>query len=133
MQVCEIMSRDVQTIGSGESLFEAAQKMRSSDAGVLPVTASDGKVLGILTDRDIVVRAVAEGADAKAVSVGEAMSGDPVMRNAVSASISECPRLARGMVTLVATSALHTLFPVLQRRRSRRWRTGKKRIRCIRL
>jgi CBS domain-containing protein len=78
MQVCEIMSRDVQTIGSAESLFEAAQRMRSSDAGVLPVTAPDGDIVGILTDRDIVVRAVADGADAKATSVGEAMSGDPV-------------------------------------------------------
>ena len=78
MQVSEIMTKDVQTASTAESLFEAAQKMRTADTGALPVTGPDGSVLGILTDRDIVLRAVAAGADIRTTNVDEAMTRDPV-------------------------------------------------------
>jgi CBS domain-containing protein len=52
--------------------------MKSADAGALPVTEQDGSVVGVLTDRDIVVRAVAERADPKSMRVGEAMTRDVV-------------------------------------------------------
>ena len=57
----------------GLSLAEAAQLMKSEDVGSLPVV-DDGHLVGVLTDRDIVVRAVAEGVDPNAIVVGEVAS-----------------------------------------------------------
>jgi CBS domain-containing protein len=78
MNVCDIMTKDVETVSAEDSLFDAAQKMKDADAGALPVAAEDGTVVGMLTDRDIVLRAVSEGADAKAMRVGQAMTADVV-------------------------------------------------------
>jgi CBS domain-containing protein len=52
--------------------------MKYADAGALPVTSQDGAVIGILTDRDLVVRAIADGADPKTTRVEEAMTSDVV-------------------------------------------------------
>jgi CBS domain-containing protein len=51
------MTRGVETISPAETLEEAAKKMRTHNVGILPVV-DEGKVIGVLTDRDIVVRAV---------------------------------------------------------------------------
>lgn len=68
----DIMSKSVVTIGAGDSIQVAARLMRDNDIGALPVT-QDNKVLGIITDRDIVIRAVAQGLDLK-TKVAEVMS-----------------------------------------------------------
>jgi CBS domain-containing protein len=60
-----------------QSLAEAAQLMKSEDVGSLPVV-DDGRLVAMLTDRDIVVRAVAEGVDANATVVGDVASREPV-------------------------------------------------------
>ena len=57
MKVSEIMSRNLATASSGETLAQAGHKMRTRDVGILPVV-EDGKIIGVLTDRDIVLRAV---------------------------------------------------------------------------
>jgi len=62
MKVHEIMSREVRTIEPTVTLREAAQLMRQADIGALIVNDND-RMSGVLTDRDIVVRAVAEGMD----------------------------------------------------------------------
>lgn len=73
--ISEIMSRDVRTIGPGTRLQEAAQLMRDMDVGALPVC--DGRrLMGMLTDRDIAVRAVARGVAPQDASVAEVMSKD---------------------------------------------------------
>jgi CBS domain-containing protein len=60
MQLREIMTRNVETITSDATLQEAAEKMKQLNVGSIPVL--DGKqLLGIVTDRDITVRATAEG------------------------------------------------------------------------
>ena len=77
MKLSEIMTPDVQVVSPDASLVEAAEKMRSLDVGVLPVT--EGKrLVGILTDRDITVRAVAEGRDPKGTRVRDCMSSGAV-------------------------------------------------------
>jgi CBS domain-containing protein len=73
MQVKEVMSPGVECISPGESLREAAQKMRKLDVGPLPVCEND-RLIGILTDRDIVVRAVADGSDPHATTVRDTMT-----------------------------------------------------------
>ncbi len=67
-KIGEIMSRDVEILMPDESLQDAARKMRLRDVGFLPIC--DGtRLVGTLSDRDIAVRAVAEGMDPKTTAV----------------------------------------------------------------
>jgi CBS domain-containing protein len=77
--VSDVMSTDVQVINPDATLQEAAQKMRDGDFGVLPVGDMDN-LIGIITDRDIVVRAVAEGMDVD-TPIRDAMSKQIVFAN----------------------------------------------------
>ncbi|MCW2285354.1 CBS domain-containing protein [Rhodoblastus acidophilus] len=58
MRVCETMTRDVQVAQADDTIARAAELMAAHDAGVLPVR-DNGRLVGIITDRDIAVRAVA--------------------------------------------------------------------------
>ena len=60
MKVADCMSRDVRVISPDQSVVEAAQLMAAADTGVLPVGTPD-QVEGMLTDRDIVIRGLAQG------------------------------------------------------------------------
>ena len=74
MKVREVMTTDVKVIGCDDTLRRAAELMRSCDIGSLPVSR-DERLVGMVTDRDIVVRAVAEGLDLD-TPVSRVMSGD---------------------------------------------------------
>jgi len=74
MRLSHIMSGSIQTVSPGASLAEAARKMASADIGSLPVCGDKRKVLGIITDRDITVRAVARGLDPNQTRVQDVMS-----------------------------------------------------------
>ena len=73
MQVKEIMSREVLSVSPEASLFEVAELMRDEDIGSVLVTEGDN-LLGMITDRDIVVRAIAEHRDVRAAKAREIMS-----------------------------------------------------------
>jgi len=60
MKISNVMSRDVQLVNPDGTLREAALLMKKIDAGVLPVTEND-KLVGMITDRDIAIRGIAEG------------------------------------------------------------------------
>jgi CBS domain-containing protein len=60
MQIGKIMHRDVKVIGPDETLRDAAKAMKQLDIGVLPVGEHD-KLVGMVTDRDIAIRGIAEG------------------------------------------------------------------------
>jgi CBS domain-containing protein len=60
MKVQEVMTPNPRTVGPDDTLQQAAQIMRDEDTGVVPVV-EDGRVIGVVTDRDIVIRAVADG------------------------------------------------------------------------
>jgi CBS domain-containing protein len=62
-QLKELMSRDVKVISPDMTIGEAAQKMRDGDFGMMPVGEND-RMIGTISDRDIAIRAVAEGKDA---------------------------------------------------------------------
>ncbi len=77
MQLKDVMTRNVEVVHPDATLQEAAAKMDALDVGPLPV--SDGtQVLGVLTDRDITVRATATGQDPKVALVRDFMSRDMV-------------------------------------------------------
>ncbi len=75
MQVRDVMSRDVQVTQPHATLREAADMMKRLDVGPLPVCDGD-RLVGIITDRDITVRAVAEGQDCFEGRVRNVMSTD---------------------------------------------------------
>jgi len=68
----ELMSRDVQIISPDGTIKEAAQQMRKGNFGMMPVGEND-RMIGTISDRDIVIRAVAEGKD-PSTKVREIMS-----------------------------------------------------------
>jgi CBS domain-containing protein len=74
MKVSEAMTRDVRVASPNQSIREAAQIMAEIDAGVLPVGEND-RLVGMITDRDIAIRAVAEGKGPD-TSVREVMTQD---------------------------------------------------------
>lgn len=77
MQLKEIMTTDVEVIAPESSVTEAARKMRSLDVGALPVC--DGRrLLGMITDRDITIRATAEGREPDKTLVRDCMSPELV-------------------------------------------------------
>jgi CBS domain-containing protein len=73
----EIMTRDLSIVESGSTITEAARQMRDNDTGAVIVTDGD-RMQGLLTDRDIAVRAVAEGRSPDETTAGEICSSDLV-------------------------------------------------------
>jgi CBS domain-containing protein len=74
MQVKEIMTHGVECTRPTATLQEAAKKMRELNVGPLPVCGANDRLEGIITDRDITVRAVAEGKDPRTAKVQDAMT-----------------------------------------------------------
>jgi CBS domain-containing protein len=74
----EIMTPDPQCVKENETLVDAAKLMRSHDTGALPICGEDGRLKGMLTDRDIVVKCLADGGDPATVTAGSLAEGKPV-------------------------------------------------------
>ena len=74
----EIMTPDAVCIGENETLADAARKMRELDVGALPVCGEDNRLKGMVTDRDIVVRCIADNGDPQTVRADELARGKPV-------------------------------------------------------
>jgi CBS domain-containing protein len=77
MRVNEVMTPGVECVGPDTTIQEAARKMRDLDVGPLPV-CDDDRLAGMVTDRDITVRATAEGRDPRTTPVREVMTPDLV-------------------------------------------------------
>jgi CBS domain-containing protein len=73
----EVMTSNPSTIETDGFVVEAAKIMKTEDAGVVPVT-ENGRLIGMVTDRDIAIRVVAEGKDPQSTSVREVASTDLV-------------------------------------------------------
>ncbi|MDQ2696454.1 MAG: CBS domain-containing protein [Pseudomonadota bacterium] len=74
----EIMTGGADCIGENDSVVEAARKMLQLNVGALPICGSDNRLKGVLTDRDIVVKVLAEGKDPKSVKAGSLAQGEAV-------------------------------------------------------
>ena len=74
----EIMTPGVECVSVGETLVDAARRMRELDVGALPICGDDDRLAGMITDRDIVVKVLAEGRDPSSVKVGDLADGKPV-------------------------------------------------------
>ena len=74
----EIMTPDVTCIGEKETLAEAARKMADLDVGSLPICGEDNRLKGMVTDRDIVVKVIAQGRNPADVTAADVAQGKPV-------------------------------------------------------
>ena len=74
----DIMHAGVECIGEHESLQYAARRMRDLDVGALPVCGDDDRLHGIITDRDIVIKCIAQGVDPATMTAGDLAQGKPV-------------------------------------------------------
>ncbi|MCP2274924.1 CBS domain-containing protein [Nocardia amikacinitolerans] len=76
MKARDIMHAEAECIPADETLDRAAQMMRNMDVGALPICEND-RLVGMVTDRDIVVRCIAEGHDPSRVRAGDLAKGTP--------------------------------------------------------
>jgi CBS domain-containing protein len=75
MQIKEVMTRDVEVIRPDDSIQEAARKMKDLDVGAIPVCDGE-RLVGMITDRDITIRATAEGRDPSDTTAQETMTSE---------------------------------------------------------
>jgi CBS domain-containing protein len=78
MKVRDVMTKGAECVRPLNSLQEAAQKMKNLDVGPLPVCGDNNRLVGMLTDRDIIVRAVAEACDPRTTMVKDVMTPEVV-------------------------------------------------------
>lgn len=74
----DIMHAGAKCIGESQTLQHAARQMREFDVGALPICGDDGRLLGIVTDRDIIVKCIASGVDPSTVTVGQLTRAEPI-------------------------------------------------------
>ncbi len=74
----ELMTADPTCVRTTDTLAVAAQKMRDLGVGSLPICGDDDRLTGVVTDRDIVVRCIAEGSDPSSTEVSVLADGKPV-------------------------------------------------------
>jgi CBS domain-containing protein len=74
----DLMSGGVECVRESETLEQAARKMKDLDVGSLPICGEDNRLKGMLTDRDIVIRCLAEGGDPRTATAGDFAQGKPV-------------------------------------------------------
>src|SRR3954464_3680116 len=74
----EIMTGGVECVQEDETILDAAKKMQELGVGALPICGSDDRLKGMITDRDIVVKVLAQGKDPASTTAGELAEGKPV-------------------------------------------------------
>jgi CBS domain-containing protein len=93
-KVREAMHQGCECIGENQTLLDAAKRMEERDIGAFPICGEDDRLKGMLTDRDIVVKAVARGKDPSATRCGEFAQGNMVWIRA-DASLEDALSLMR--------------------------------------
>jgi CBS domain-containing protein len=74
----DIMHAGAECIDENQTLQHASRQMRDLDVGALPICGDDGRLLGMVTDRDIIVKCVASGVNPGTVTVGQLARAEPV-------------------------------------------------------
>ncbi|MGI6538780.1 MAG: CBS domain-containing protein [Caldicoprobacterales bacterium] len=105
MKVKDIMTTNVAALSPENTILDAAKSMQTHNIGCLPVCQTDGKVIGILTDRDIVVKNLANDGDPKTTMVKDVMT-----KNVITAELETDVETA---AELMASNKIRRL-PVLE-------------------
>jgi len=74
----DVMSSGAECVGENDSILDAAKRLAELEVGSMPICGEDNRLKGMLTDRDIVVKVLAEGKDPAETKAGELGEGKPV-------------------------------------------------------
>jgi CBS domain-containing protein len=74
----DVMTPDCECVGEKATVLDAAKKLKELNVGSMPICGEDNRLKGMLTDRDIVVKVLAEGRDPASTTAGELGEGKPV-------------------------------------------------------
>jgi CBS domain-containing protein len=74
----DVMTQSAQCVGENDTVLDAARKLAELDVGAMPICGEDNRLKGMLTDRDIVVKVLAQGKDPASTRAGELGEGKPV-------------------------------------------------------
>jgi CBS domain-containing protein len=74
----DVMSGGAECVGAGDTILDAARRLKELDVGAMPICGEDNRLKGMLTDRDIVTKVLAEGRDPSSTTAGELGEGKPV-------------------------------------------------------
>jgi CBS domain-containing protein len=74
----DVMSSDAQCIGENDTVLDAAKRLSELDVGSMPICGEDDRLKGMLTDRDIVIKVLAQGKDPASTTAGDLAQGKPV-------------------------------------------------------
>ena len=77
-QARDIMTPDAQCVGENDTVLDAAKRLAELGVGAMPICGEDNRLKGMLTDRDIVVKVLAQGKDPGSTTAGELGEGKPV-------------------------------------------------------
>ena len=72
----DIMTPDPECVGENDSVLDAAKRLAELDVGAMPICGEDNRLKGMLTDRDIIVKVLAQGKDPGSTKAGELGAGD---------------------------------------------------------
>jgi CBS domain-containing protein len=111
--VRDLMTPGAVCVGVGENLVRAAVKMRDLGVGSLPICGADNKLAGMLTDRDIVVRCLAEGGDPATTRAGDLAQGRPVTIGADESAEDALALMARHQIRRLPVIDGHELVGML--------------------
>ncbi|MCU1559189.1 CBS domain-containing protein [Mycetocola sp.] len=109
----EIMTPGAECIGENDNLVTAAQKMRDLDVGALPICGEDGRLHGMLTDRDIVVKCIAASGDPSSATAGSFAQGKPVTIGADDDAAEALRTMEKHQVRRLPVIDGHTLVGML--------------------
>jgi CBS domain-containing protein len=74
----DVMSSGAECVGENDSILDAAKRLAELEVGSMPICGEDNRLKGMLTDRDIVVKVLAQGKDPAETKAGELGEGKPV-------------------------------------------------------
>ena len=111
--VRDLMTPGAECAKETDSLVDAARRMRDLDVGALPICGSDDRLHGMITDRDIVVRCVADGRDPSTILVSELAEGTPIWVDAQAPTDDAMALMAEHQVRRLPVIEDHRLVGML--------------------
>jgi CBS domain-containing protein len=109
----EIMTQSAECVGERQTVSEAAKLLASLEVGAMPICGEDDRLKGMLTDRDIVVKVLAQGKDPASTSVSELAEGKPVTIGADDSVTETLRTMAEHKVRRLPVIDGHTLVGIV--------------------
>src|ERR1044072_9812553 len=112
----EVMTENCECIGENDTVLDAAKKMAQLDVGALPICGEDNRLKGMVTDRDVVVKVLAQGKDPQSTTAGELGEGKPVTIGADDSVSEALSTMKEHAVRRLPVIDAHELVGVVQQR-----------------